>query len=83
MAKLNEKQLRKVVAECVKRALKEGMTADNPNFSKWDEAKEALGAETMLDAIFQYLDAGKLEQILEWLNQDYELWNEGGEEEYV
>lgn len=81
MAKLNEKQLRKVVAECVKRALKEGMTADNPNFGKWNEAKEVLGAETMLDAIFQYLDVSKLEQILGWLNQDYDLWNDEEETE--
>jgi len=61
--------------------LKEGMTTDNPKYNKWYKAKEMLGADTMLDAIWQYLDVSMIENIIDWLNQDYELWNDDEEED--
>ena len=78
--KLNENTLKVLIAESLKRVLKEGMTTDNPVYDKWYEAKDLLGAEEMLNAIWNYLDSSQIEQIIEWLDQDYELWDEDEEE---
>lgn len=79
--KINESTLRRIVTESVKRVLKEGMTTDNPYYDRWNEAKDFLGAEQMLECIWNYLDASQLEQIIDWLNQDYELWDDEEEED--
>lgn len=79
--RLNENAIKKIVAESLKKVIKEGMTTDNPVYNKWYEAKDLLGAEQMLDAIWNYLDSSQIEQIIEWLDQDYELWDEEDEEE--
>ena len=57
------------------------MTSDNPKYNKWFEAKEQLGADKMLDIIWHYLDVSQIEQIIDWLNQDYELWDNEDEED--
>lgn len=80
--KLNLKELQYIVTESVKKILKEGMTTDNPMFDKWFEAKEMLGAEKMLDIIWNYLDSSQIESIIEGLEQDYQLWEDEEEEEF-
>lgn len=79
--KLTESQLNKVIAESVKKVLREGMTSDNPAYEKWETIKEYLGAEQMLEDIFQYLDSSKLEQIIEWFDQDYDFFGDEEQEE--
>lgn len=79
--KISENTLKQIVTESVKKILKEGMVASNPMFNKWFEAKELLGAEQMLDAIWNYLDVSQIESIIEGLDRDYELWNDDFEEE--
>ena len=79
--KLTENSLKEIVTESLKNILKEGMTSDNPKYNKWFEAKEILGADRMLDIIWHYLDVSQIEQIIDWLNQDYELWDNEDEDE--
>ena len=81
IVKINESQLQNLISEAVKRVLNEGMTSDNPLFNKWFEAKEILGADQMLDAIWNYLDASQIEKIIGWLDDDYELWNDEEDDE--
>lgn len=79
--RLSEARLHQIIKENIKKVLKEGMTSDNPAFDKWEQIKETLGAETMVDNIFQYLDSSTLEQLVEWFNQDYDLFDDYEEEE--
>lgn len=79
--RLSEARLHQIIKENIKKALKEGMTSDNTAFDKWEQIKETLGAETMVDNIFQYLDSSTLEQLVEWFNQDYDLFDDYEEEE--
>ena len=79
--RLSEARLHQIIKENIKKVLKEGMTSDNPAFDKWEQIKETLGAETMVDNIFQYLDSSTLEQLVEWFNQDYNLFDDYEEEE--
>ena len=41
---------------------------------KWEILKEQVGCEQMINAIFSYLSSDQLEQLVEWFNQDYDLW---------
>lgn len=70
---LNENTLRNIVKGAVKTYLKEGST-DQEVYNKWLDAMERLGAEHMLDEIWNYLNCDQLKNIVTWLNQDYELW---------
>jgi hypothetical protein len=36
--------------------------------------KEQVGCEQMVEDIFNYLSSDQLEQLVEWFNEDYDLW---------
>jgi hypothetical protein len=71
-----------MISEAVRKALNEGTTSDIDT-QNWEKAKEMLGADTMLDAFMSYMDCDQIHQMLEWLDQDYDLgFMENDEEEY-
>lgn len=89
--KLDENRLQSIVAESIKKIVKEGMLPDNPYFDYWKQVEEQLGAEQMLNDIFQYLSSSMLEQIVRWFDEDYDFGffdseedgNEDDEEDYA
>lgn len=69
--KLNENQLRNIVAESVKKVLKEEYGNDN---EMWNMAKQMLDPQVMLEALEGYLDRdGLLDEYAARLSQDYDL----------
>lgn len=78
--KVNEKQLRKLIQESITNILKEG-SANSSDWERWDNIKEMLGADEMLDAIFNAMDQNEIEEMLEFLEREYEI-NSGYEEDY-
>ena len=82
--KINEKQLRKMIQESISGILKEG-SAKSSDWERWDNIKETLGADEMLDAIFNAMDQYEIEEMLEFLEREYEInsgYNDYDEEEY-
>lgn len=79
--KLTESELRHLISESVRKALNEG-TTDERDIENWDRAKEMLGADTMLDAFMSYMNCDQIHQLLEWLNDDYELGFDNEEEDF-
>lgn len=75
---VTESRLRRIIRESVKRVLKEG-TTEMSDIEKWDELKEMMGSDQMLDAIFQYLDSDQISDILEELDAqtDYSYFKGG------
>jgi hypothetical protein len=70
--KINEKQLRKLIQESITNILKEGST--NPSdYDRWDNIKEVMGADQMLDAIFKAMSIDEIEEMLEFLERAYEI----------
>ena len=65
--------IRRMIKESIYRAINEGTTSDD-TFEKWEILKEQLGCEQMVSDIFTYLSSDQLEQLVEWFNQDYDLW---------
>lgn len=81
--KINEKQLRSIIRECIKSAAKKNTVSEGSAFDedndRWEDAKETLGAEEMLVAIYNYLDGDTIRQLLEYLGEDYDLWQDDDE----
>lgn len=78
--KINEKQLRKLIQESITNILKEG-SANSSDWERWDHIKETIGADKMLDAIFNAMDQNEIEEMLDFLEQEYDI-NSGYEEDY-
>ena len=79
--RITKSKLQRIISECVKKTLKEGMTSDDPNFDKWEQIRDTLGTEKMLDDIYNYLDSSELAKLVEYFNQDYDLFDDD-ENEY-
>ena len=70
MMKINEKRLKSIIAESLKKVLNEGMLSDNPAFEKWEYLKDMVGAEKMLDCIFQWSSSDQIEKWIEWFDEE-------------
>ena len=72
---MNQNRIKQIVRESLYRAINEGTTSDD-TFEKWELLKEQVGCEQMVSDIFNYLSSDQLEQLIEWFNQDYDLFNQ-------
>lgn len=70
--RLTESELRNLVKESVNRVLSEG-TTDQDMYNQWDNIKENLGAEAMLDAIYNYMSSDEVAEIVRLLQRDYDI----------
>ena len=70
--KLNEAQLNRIIKERVKKVLREG-TTDQTLEDAWINAKERLGAEAFLDALYAALDEDTIRENLEYIDRMYDL----------
>ena len=76
--KLRESELKRMIAESIKKVVNEGTTYDD-TIQKWDKIIEQVGCEQMVNDIFNYLNSDQLDKLVEWFNQDYELWDDDQE----
>lgn len=70
---MNKDKIQQIIRECIYKTINEGTTFDD-TIQKWEMLKEQLGCEQMVDCIFDYLNSDQLDQLVEWFNQDYDLW---------
>lgn len=75
-----DKKLKNFIDECVRKTLKEGHTS-NLAYERWEELKEMVGCERMVDDIYNFLNSDQIDQLIEWFNEDYELWDDDAEDE--
>ena len=72
---MNNNRIQQIIRECIYKAINEGTTYDD-TIQKWELLKEQIGCEQMVNEIFNYLNSDQLEQLVEWFNQDYDLFNQ-------
>ena len=70
---MNKDKIQQIIRECIYKTINEGTTFDDTT-QKWELLKEQVGCEQMVNDIFEYLSSNQLEQLVEWFNQDYDLW---------
>jgi hypothetical protein len=79
--RLTESDLHRIIRKQVKMALNEG-SASQEVYNKWLDIQENIGSDRMINDIWNYLSSVQLEQLIEYFNQDYDLFPEEDEEEY-
>ena len=72
--RLTEGDLHRIIKNQVKRVLNEGSPSQDV-YNKWEDIKEYIGADRMIDDIWNYLDSNQLEKLVDWFNQDYDLFD--------
>jgi hypothetical protein len=70
---MNKDKIQQIIRECIYKTINEGTTFDDTT-QKWELLKEQVGCEQMVEDIFNYLSSDQLEQLVEWFNEDYDLW---------
>lgn len=70
---MNKDKIQQIIRECIYKTINEGTTFDDTT-QKWELLKEQVGCEQMVEDIFNYLSSDQLDQLVEWFNQDYDLW---------
>ena len=76
---MNNNRIQQIIRESIYKAINEGTTSDDI-FEKWELLKEQVGCEQMVSDIFNYLSSDQLEQLIEWFDQDYDLFNQDDDE---
>lgn len=70
--KINEKQLKKMIKESITNILKEG--SSNPSdYDRWNNIKELIGADKMLDDVFNAMSVDEIEEMLGFLEREYDI----------
>ena len=72
LIRLTEQDLHRIIKESVNNILKEGTTDQEVN-DMWEQAKEIMGADSMLEALYAYLDCDAIEDFIQTLIREYEL----------
>lgn len=70
---MNKNKIQQIIRECIYKTINEGTTFED-TIQKWEMLKEQVGCEQMVEDIFNYLNSDQLDQLVEWFNQDYDLW---------
>ena len=70
--KMTEGDFKNIVKETVKRLVKED-TADDYVNDMWQYLEEALGAETVLNELYRYLDSDTIEGFINHMKRHYEI----------
>lgn len=78
--RLNESKLRHIIMEQVKKAIYEG-SASKDVYDKWETIKEMMGADRMLDEVWNFLSGDDIEDFIEHVNRYYDIFPEEDEEE--
>ena len=70
--KLTKSDLHRIINESLNKVINEG-SADRSVDEMWIEAQSLMGADSMLDALYSYLDGDTIRDFLETLINEYEL----------
>lgn len=73
---ITESQLKAIIKGMVKKSINEGMSADNPDNEAWMELEDSIGAQEMLDCIFQWSSSDQIHQWIEWFREEGYFDNE-------
>jgi len=72
IVKLTEQDLKKIVRNSVKRILKEG-SSESAIYNQWMEVQEQMGAEQMLNELYNWLNSDQIAEFLADVTGQYDL----------
>lgn len=73
--RLTESQLHRVIKESVNRVLKEGHSS-SAVYDEFSRIRAIIGDETLISALYNWLDADSIEEFITHINRMYKLEND-------
>lgn len=71
--KLTESELKNIVRESLKKTINEGHW-NSEVYDKWEQVREAVGDDTMLQELYNYLSSDQIEDfIYDHMSRNFEL----------
>ena len=70
--KLTKSRLQKIINENIKRVLKEGHW-DSDVYSEFSELREALGDDTLISELYNWMDSSEIEEFIQSTKRMYDL----------
>lgn len=70
--KLTESLLHRMINETVQEVINEATWKKSID-NKWAQAEQIMGAESMLSALYSFLDGDTIEEFIEVLEREYEI----------
>ena len=80
LIRVTESDLHNIIKESVKRIIKEGHYSSD-SAQKWDQVREMVGDDAMIQELWNYLDADSIDDFIEHMDRNYELNLDSPEEE--
>ena len=77
--KLTESLLHRMINETVQEVINEATWKKSID-NKWAQAEQVMGAESMLNALYSFLDGDTIEEFIEVLEREYEIPFENDDE---
>lgn len=78
--KLTESQFQKLIKESVNSLLNEGHW-DSSVYDEFEKVREAVGDDTLISELYNWLDGDSIEDFIEHMNRNYELVDSYDDEE--
>lgn len=79
--KISQAQLKNIVAESVKRILKEGHWNQRV-YNDWEDVRQTIGDDTFISELYNWLDGDSIEEFLENIKRNYDLGYNEEEEDF-
>lgn len=70
--RITENDLKVIMESVTKRVLKEG-SSETEDLHTWEDIKETIGADTMLDMIWNFLDVDQLKDLMSSMIRQCEM----------
>ena len=79
--KLTESDLHNIIKKSVNKIIKEGSTSTE-DCTKWNKLTETLGADTMVDELYNYLNEDQIKEFIDWMERMCDLTYDEEYQEY-
>lgn len=70
--KIGKEKLKQYITETVRKVLNEGHW-NNDVWRKWEDAREAIGDDTFIMEMWNFLDGDTLEEFIDHLDKNFDL----------
>lgn len=78
---LKESDIKRIIRESISKVITEGSTSTE-DCGKWQKLQEAVGAEKMVDELYNFLNEDQIKEFIEWMERMCDLYYDEEYEEY-
>lgn len=69
---MTKDRIKQIIKECLQNSVNEG-SANRETYWQWENIKEVIGAERMLNELFEYMSSDEIEDFIIHMIQHYDI----------